>query len=166
MALPHLVHDGDNGYLFPPDDVDAFADRLKRILTADAAELERLSENSLYLIQSHDIQRTLKIFEDLYVGELVPETSDDNLPSYSEPIGRLNEAEHDQIVTFRQRANALADRIEEAGDSLKERLEDYREDVRERIQDAREDARAAVKKADKRMRAAIKRAQKRLRRKL
>jgi glycosyltransferase involved in cell wall biosynthesis len=26
MALPHLVHDGDNGYLFPPDDVPAFAD--------------------------------------------------------------------------------------------------------------------------------------------
>ena len=166
MALPHLVHDGDNGYLFPPEDVAVFADRLKRVLTADAAELERLSENSLFLIQSHDIQRTLKIFEDLYVGEPAPETSDDNLPAYNLPIGRLNAAEHEQIVTFRQRANAIADRLEEAGDSLVERLEDYRDDFRERLLDAREDARAAVKKADKRMRAAIKRSRKRLRRKL
>jgi glycosyltransferase involved in cell wall biosynthesis len=30
MALPHLVHDGDNGYLFPPDDVEATGARLIR----------------------------------------------------------------------------------------------------------------------------------------
>ncbi|NCW23675.1 MAG: glycosyltransferase family 4 protein, partial [Actinobacteria bacterium] len=78
MALPHLVHDGDNGYLFPPGDVDRLADRLRRVLTADQAELARLSENSLHLIRSHDIERTLKIFEDLYqgVGEAVPTTDD------------------------------------------------------------------------------------------
>jgi glycosyltransferase involved in cell wall biosynthesis len=62
MALPHLVHDGDNGYLFPPDDVKAFADRLLKVLTADQKELDRLSENSLHLIQSHDIDRTIRIF--------------------------------------------------------------------------------------------------------
>ena len=74
MALPHLVHDGDNGYLFPPDDVKAFADRLLKVLTADQKELDRLSENSLHLIQSHDMERTIKIFEGLYSGE----TQDEN----------------------------------------------------------------------------------------
>ena len=39
MALPHLVHDGDNGYLFPPGDVDRLADRLRRVLTADQVGL-------------------------------------------------------------------------------------------------------------------------------
>ncbi|MEL0261594.1 MAG: glycosyltransferase, partial [Aquiluna sp.] len=76
MALPHLVHDGDNGYLFPPGDVEALAERLRRVLAADQKELSRLSENSLHLIQSHDIQRTRGIFEDLYrgVGEPAPTT--------------------------------------------------------------------------------------------
>ena len=149
MALPHLVHDGDNGYLFPPDDVDAFADRLKRVLTADAAELERLSENSLYLIKSHDIQRTLSIFEKLYVGDEVTESSDDNRPEYSEPIGRLNEVFHEQILTFRRRSEALADRMEEASEELRERLEDIRE---------------RAEKVDRKVRLAVKRARKRLNR--
>jgi len=146
MALPHLVHDGDNGYLFPPDDVDAFADRLKRVLTADTAELERLSENSLYLIKSHDIQRTLSIFEKIYMGT-DRETSDDNLPEYSEPIGRLSEVFHDQILTFRRRTEALADRMEEASEELRERLEDFRE----RAENVDRRVRNAVKKARKRI---------------
>ena len=149
MALPHLVHDGDNGYLFPPDDVDAFADRLKRVLTANEAELERLSENSLYLIKSHDIQRTLSIFERLYMGETVAEETEDNLPEYSEPIGRLSESFHDQIVAFRKRTEALADRVEEATDELRERIEDMRE---------------RAEKVDKRVRNAVRKARKRIQR--
>ena len=105
MALPHLVHDGDNGYLFAPDDVDMFADRLLRVLTADKKELARLSENSLYLIQSHDIERTLTIFEGLYRGETDGvQTSDDNRVEYLQPIGRLNAVLHAQVLQLRRRA--------------------------------------------------------------
>ena len=147
MALPHLVHDGDNGYLFPPDDIDAFADRLNRVLTADAAELERLSENSLHLIKSHDIQRTLAIFEKLYIGESV-EPSDDNLPEYSQPIGRLSEGLHDQILAFRKRREAMADRVEEATEDLRERIDDMR---------------SAAQQMDRRVRNAVKKARKRIR---
>lgn len=149
MALPHLVHDGDNGYLFPPDDVDAFADRLNRVLTADADELERLSENSLYLIKSHDIQRTLAIFEKLYIGSDTVEFSDDNLPEYSMPIGRLNDTFHDQIVSFRKRRDAMVDRVEEATDDLRERFDEMR---------------TAARKMDRRFRNAVKKARKRVRR--
>ena len=105
MALPHLVHDGDNGYLFAPDDVDMFADRLLRVLTADKKELARLSENSLYLIQSHDIERTLTIFEGLYRGDTDGvQTSDDNRVEYLQPIGRLNAVLHAQVLQLRRRA--------------------------------------------------------------
>lgn len=148
MALPHLVHDGDNGYLFPPDDIEAFADRLIKVLTADETELERLSENSLHLIKSHDIQRTLAIFEKLYMGEEAAESSDDNLPSYSEPIGRLSENFRDQILTFRKRAEALSDRVEDATDELRERLGD----IRDRAEQVDNRVRNAVKKARKRIR--------------
>jgi hypothetical protein len=149
MALPHLVHDGDNGYLFPPDDVDAFAGRLKDVLTASPEELERLSENSLFLIKSHDIQRTLAIFEKLYIGAEGVEPSDDNLPEYSQPIGRLDEAFHEQILNFRRRRDAMVDRVEVATDELRERFDEIR---------------LAARKVDRRVRIAAKRAQKRIRR--
>ena len=56
----------------------ALKERLERILSADTMELARLSENSMHLIQSHDIAKTIKIFEDLYrgVGEEAPTTLD------------------------------------------------------------------------------------------
>jgi len=73
VALPHLVHDGENGYLFPPGDVDALADRLTRVLTADPAEYERMQRASLDGVVVHDITRTLDTFEALYRGEPLPE---------------------------------------------------------------------------------------------
>jgi glycosyltransferase involved in cell wall biosynthesis/gas vesicle protein len=163
MALPHLVHDGDNGYLFPPDDVDAFADRLKRVLTADEAELERLSENSLYLIQAHDIQRTLTIFEDLYRAQTVDsEHSDYNLPEYNEPIGRLNETLHEQVLNFRQRAAQLTDRVEEVRDNLKDKIDEARDDVREKLDDVREEVKTQAKRVNKKVRSTVRKAKKRI----
>jgi glycosyltransferase involved in cell wall biosynthesis len=160
MALPHLVHDGDNGYLFPPEDIDAFADRLKRVLTASPEELKRLSENSLYLIQAHDIQRTLRVFEELYTGTFEGDTSDDNLPGYSEPIGQLSELAQSQVQSVRDRANALVERVDDVRDNLLERWGDYRADVRERIRDAR----AKATRMDRKVRIAMRKAQKRIQR--
>ncbi|MET1044741.1 MAG: glycosyltransferase, partial [Microbacteriaceae bacterium] len=69
MALPHLVHDGQNGYLFDPADVPQFAARLTDVLTASPEELDRLKRESLRIVAAHDIQRTLLTFESLYRGE-------------------------------------------------------------------------------------------------
>jgi glycosyltransferase involved in cell wall biosynthesis len=68
MALPHLVHDGENGYLFQPGDVQDLAARLTEVLTAGERKLNALKRNSLAFIQPHDIDRTLSIFESLYRG--------------------------------------------------------------------------------------------------
>ncbi|MGB4137804.1 MAG: glycosyltransferase [Microbacterium sp.] len=72
VALPHLVHDGENGYLFEPGDVDDLADKLTRVLTADPAEYERMQRASLDGVAVHDITRTLDTFEALYRGEPLP----------------------------------------------------------------------------------------------
>jgi glycosyltransferase involved in cell wall biosynthesis len=81
MALPHLIHDGENGYLFEPNDVEDLTEKLTRVLTADKKELMRLKKNSLKFIKGHDINRTLDTFEALYRGEEVvdpdPELTDD-----------------------------------------------------------------------------------------
>jgi glycosyltransferase involved in cell wall biosynthesis len=71
MALPHLVHDGENGYLFPPSDVQALADRIERVLRLPEEELLVMKNASLRLIEPHDIDTTLKVFESLYRGEHV-----------------------------------------------------------------------------------------------
>lgn len=72
MALPHLVHDGENGYLFPPGDVDALSERLRDVLTASDEERRRMQQDSLDSIEVHDIQRTLNTFEALYRDQPIP----------------------------------------------------------------------------------------------
>lgn len=68
MALPHLVHDGENGYLFDPTSRDDLAAKLTTVLTAEPAERLRLQEASLEGVKVHDIDRTLRTFEALYRG--------------------------------------------------------------------------------------------------
>jgi glycosyltransferase involved in cell wall biosynthesis len=69
MALPHLVHDSHNGYLFEPGNAQDLADKLTRVLTGSPEELDLLKRASLKLIEAHDITRTLTTFEQLYRGE-------------------------------------------------------------------------------------------------
>jgi glycosyltransferase involved in cell wall biosynthesis len=71
MALPHLVHEGENGYLFDPGNSQDLADKLSRVLRLPDAELRHMKQASLRYIAAHDIQRTLSIFESLYRGEPV-----------------------------------------------------------------------------------------------
>ncbi len=73
VALPHLVHDGENGYLFTPGDVDELAARLTDVLTAEPAEYARMQQASLDGVAIHDINRTLDTFEALYRDQPLPE---------------------------------------------------------------------------------------------
>lgn len=132
MALPHLVHNGDNGYLFEPNNAADLAAKMRLVLKADADELARLSENSLHLIQSHDIERTLKIFEDLYSGAGKDRpTTLDNEPSYLVPIGRLSETMRQKLSEWQEDAVRLRERAESLREEAKERLEDAKERIDE-----------------------------------
>jgi glycosyltransferase involved in cell wall biosynthesis len=73
VALPHLVHDGENGYLFRPGDVDDLAEKLTTVLTLPQEERVRLQQGSLEGVKVHDIRRTLDTFEALYRDEPLPE---------------------------------------------------------------------------------------------
>jgi glycosyltransferase involved in cell wall biosynthesis len=64
VALPELVGDGDNGFLFEPDP-EALAARMLRIL-GDPADWRRMGKNSLARIQPHDSPRVLAQLEELY----------------------------------------------------------------------------------------------------
>jgi glycosyltransferase involved in cell wall biosynthesis len=71
MALPHLVHDGENGYLFEPGSAEDLAAKLRRVLEAPDDEYRALKEGSVRLIGAHDIQSTISTFESLYRGKPV-----------------------------------------------------------------------------------------------
>lgn len=84
MALPHLVHDEANGFLFKPSDAQDLADKLAMVLTAAPERMEAFKRESLKLIAAHDIKRTLNTFECLYRGEpvrdLVPNGASSQTP--------------------------------------------------------------------------------------
>lgn len=68
MALPHLVRDGENGYLFTPNDSADLAEKLTRILRLPAEEVKAMGHASRCMVEPHSIQGTLQTFEDLYRG--------------------------------------------------------------------------------------------------
>lgn len=73
VALPHLVHDGENGYLFEPGNADELAARLTDVFTASPEAYEQMQRASLDGVAIHDINRTLDTFEALYRDEPLPE---------------------------------------------------------------------------------------------
>lgn len=163
MALPHLVHDGDNGYLFRPDDHLDLAAKLRLVLEADQAELERMSDNSVHLIQAHDINRTLDIFENLYrgEGEVLPTTSD-NDPSYLLPIGKLSQSVSERLAEIRLEAYELRKRagefsseargrLEQASIEAREQLGEIREEVKEQMDELKDTVKRQARKIRKRL---------------
>jgi glycosyltransferase involved in cell wall biosynthesis len=158
MALPHLVHDGDNGYLFEPDDVDDFTKALLKVATANQKELDRLSENSLHLIQSHDIKRTLAIFEGLYRAEDDSKReTDDNQPEYMKPIGKLNVAVRRAEQRMRRQTLLALGKISDLGDEIKDGLDELRADVRRQAKKVDKQVRKGVKKTVTKAKEAIRR---------
>ncbi|WP_426302739.1 glycosyltransferase [Arthrobacter sp. R-11] len=68
MALPHLVRDGENGYLFTPGDSSELAARITELLRLPKDELDAMGKASREMVEPHSIQGTLQTFEDLYRG--------------------------------------------------------------------------------------------------
>ncbi|MGQ0575176.1 MAG: glycosyltransferase [Pseudonocardia sp.] len=69
MALPHLVHPGRNGLLFPPGDVAALS-RALAVLLGDAVLRRRMGAAGRQIAAGHAFAGTLDAFEDLYARVL------------------------------------------------------------------------------------------------
>ncbi len=70
MAVPELVKDGINGYLFEPGNEKDAASKILR-LALNKKLRDKMSENSRELISKHDIERTLDRFEKIYYRSLL-----------------------------------------------------------------------------------------------
>ncbi|GAA1409714.1 hypothetical protein AUR04nite_23720 [Glutamicibacter uratoxydans] len=71
MALPHLVDEGVNGYLFRPGDRQDLADKLDRILSMDEAGRAKLGAAGHNKVMNHAQDKTMNAFEALYRGESI-----------------------------------------------------------------------------------------------
>lgn len=69
MALPHLVRNGRNGWLFTPGDVDELGHRLAA-LVADAELRRRMGAASREMVAAHALDATLATFEGIYADLL------------------------------------------------------------------------------------------------
>ncbi|WP_394250113.1 glycosyltransferase [Arthrobacter pityocampae] len=70
MALPHLVSDGENGYLFEPGNSVELGKRITEILSLSREDQEEMGAASRAMVGKHDITATLETFEGLYYGTL------------------------------------------------------------------------------------------------
>lgn len=75
VALPELIHDGENGYLFEPGNYRELARHIETIFS-DASRRAHMGRESLEIIKRHDIDDTLEAFEDLYREAIVASSPD------------------------------------------------------------------------------------------
>ena len=65
-ALPELIHDGQNGLLFEAGSSTDLATKIK-VLLEDSDLRNRLSVAAVQTATEHELQKSLQLFEDLYV---------------------------------------------------------------------------------------------------
>ena len=65
MAIPELVSNGINGYLFEPGNIREASDKIL-LLINDIDLRKKMGENSINLIKKHDFKNTLDEFEAIY----------------------------------------------------------------------------------------------------
>jgi glycosyltransferase involved in cell wall biosynthesis len=67
VALPHLIHNDKNGYLFTPGNITDFAEKLLKVIT-DTQLRKRMSQQSLEMIKEHDMNHVIDETEKVYHG--------------------------------------------------------------------------------------------------
>ncbi len=72
MALPHLVSEGVNGWLFPPGDAAAAAERIERVLRMPQDERVAMQHAAVATVKVHSLAHTIDTFEALYRDEPMP----------------------------------------------------------------------------------------------
>lgn len=74
VALPELVHNGHNGFLFDPvlnNNIYNLAEKIKCIF--QQSELRKnMGQKSLEIIQRHDIKKIIQQFEQIYSNAILP----------------------------------------------------------------------------------------------
>lgn len=68
MALPHLVEEGVNGYLFKPNDSKDLAEKITMVMRLSPEDRAAMGAASHSMVARHGLAKTLDTFEDIYRG--------------------------------------------------------------------------------------------------
>ena len=68
LALPHLVVEGQNGYLFEPFNSDDLAQQLNRVFRKTSQQRRDMGARSREKATQHAIEKTMEAYEELYCG--------------------------------------------------------------------------------------------------
>ncbi|GAA2036976.1 hypothetical protein GCM10009720_16970 [Yaniella flava] len=75
LALPHLVNEGVNGYLFEPNNPEDMAEKLNAILGLNAEARAAMGEASHAFASTHAHEKILNIIEKMYRGATMDEVA-------------------------------------------------------------------------------------------
>lgn len=156
MALPHLVHEGENGYLFKPDSPTDLASKISKLFSLSPKDFAGLSQGSRFLVEAHDLSSTVDVYERLYNGLEVTETTLDNYPEYEAPITSTK-----RFTNFVRRSSKS---LERGTNGVIERLDDARGTVIESFTDVRFSIERRTRRATKKLSNSFRRVIERIRR--
>lgn len=156
MALPNLVEDGVNGYLFRPDSPTDLAKKLEMVFALNAKEFQSFCLGSLAKARQHDLLQTVASYEKVYAGEDPIPTDLRNESGYpSEPsVGaRLTKLVRRGSKSIERGANGVFERLDGVRGAVSESFSDVRFNIEKR-------SRKVVKNLSSSLRAALERIRK------
>ena len=156
MALPHLVHDGDNGFLFKADSPTDLALNITKLFSLSPKEFAAMSQGSRVMAESHDLSATVDVYERLYQGLEVSVTTLDNDPEYEAPISTTK-----RFTNFVRRSSRS---LERGTNGVIERLDGVRGSVLESFSDVRFSIERRSRRATNKLSNSFKRVLERMRR--
>lgn len=76
LALPHLVSEGVNGYLFEPNNSDDLAQKMDAVLGSSAETQQAMGKSSHAMASQHALERIMDIMHEMYRGATSDEVAE------------------------------------------------------------------------------------------
>ncbi|MFM2024859.1 MAG: hypothetical protein RLZZ56_872 [Actinomycetota bacterium] len=155
MALPSLVENGVNGFLFKPDSPVDLAEKLQAIFILSADDYSRFVNSSREKAAEHDLSKTVENYIRVYEGKPLLKSSISDDPEYApEPtVGkRIGNLVRKSSETLERGANGVLERLDGARGSVVETFNDVRFTIERRSKRVSKKLSSSLRKALERIR--------------
>ena len=155
MALPSLVENGVNGFLFKPDSPADLAEKLLSIFGLSSADYALFVKASRDKASEHDLSRTVENYIRVYEGKPLLKSSLSDDPGYApEPsVGkRIGNLVRKSSKTLERGANGVLERLDGARGSVIETFNDVRFTIERRSKRVSKKLSSSLRKALERIR--------------